>query len=217
MLQGKTVCLSLDGWSNIRNEPIICVVLYTKYGDSFLVQTVDTSGKSHTADCLLTIAKNAIVESQDTFGCQVRSVVTDNAANVAKMRTELQKEDNLNVITYGCSAHLLNLLAKDLSIPGIKDHVVTVVKYFKYVYFANAKYREAGGLKISLALDVCWNSLVHCLQGYISNLPVFIKVCEENREEIDGNASAKVHDLSLKRNIEDLIKRLQSISITFDR
>lgn len=87
-LEGKTVCLSLDGWSNIHNEPIICVVVHTKDGDAFLVHTVDTSGNPHTSDYLVTFA---IIECEGSFGCQVRSVVTDIAANVAKMRSELEK------------------------------------------------------------------------------------------------------------------------------
>jgi len=40
----------------------------------------------------------------------VRSFVTENVANVAKMWGNLQQKD-VDLITYGCSAQLLNLLA----------------------------------------------------------------------------------------------------------
>ena len=76
--------------------------------------------------------------------------------------------------------------------------MVTIVKYFRNVHFAAAKYKEAGGLKIPLPLDVRWNSLVDCLSGYIGNWSVLIKVCKENREEIDKDISAKVSNLGLK-------------------
>ena len=49
---------------------------------------------------------------------------------------------------------------------------------------------------------------MHCLSGYIGNWSVLIKVCEENHEEIDKDISAKVNNLGLKRNVEDLVKRL---------
>lgn len=44
-LKNQTVCLSLDGWSNRRNEPIICACIITDKGHVTLVDTVDTSGK----------------------------------------------------------------------------------------------------------------------------------------------------------------------------
>lgn len=44
-LKNQTVCLSLDGWSNRRNEPIICACIISDKGNVTLVDTVDTSGK----------------------------------------------------------------------------------------------------------------------------------------------------------------------------
>jgi len=112
MLKGKTVCISLDGWSNVHNEPVICATVTSTDSEIFLVDTVDTSGNSHTSDYLVEVAVRSIQKCEKQFGCSVQSVVTDNAANVAKMREELQKRDDIDVITYGCSAHLMNLLAK---------------------------------------------------------------------------------------------------------
>ena len=50
------------------------------------------------------------------FGC----FVTDNAANIKKMRDALAKAGDLNIIYHGCSAHILNLSAKDLELSNIK-------------------------------------------------------------------------------------------------
>ncbi len=43
-LNNETVCLSIDEWSNIHNEPIICVTLTTSTGQIYLIDTIDTSG-----------------------------------------------------------------------------------------------------------------------------------------------------------------------------
>ncbi len=51
-LKNESVCLSLDGWSNIHNEPIICVTVTTSNSHMYLVDTVDTSGQPHTAEYL---------------------------------------------------------------------------------------------------------------------------------------------------------------------
>ena len=52
-----------------------------------------------------------------------RNVVTDNAANIAKMRRQLEKNISSDLLTYGCSAHLLNLLTQDVQIPEVKEQV----------------------------------------------------------------------------------------------
>ncbi|XP_045105389.1 uncharacterized protein LOC123500868 [Portunus trituberculatus] len=115
-LEGKTVCMSLDGWTNVSNEPVICasVTVHTSENTSsvYLVDTIDTSGHPHTSDYLKGIATRSIETAEHKYKCKVGSFVTDNAANVAKMRSELLKDDEYNLISYGCSAHILNLLAK---------------------------------------------------------------------------------------------------------
>jgi hypothetical protein len=46
------------------------------------------------------------------------------------MRTELSKNEELSfsdIITYGCSAHILNLLAQDAEIPEVKKDTVSII------------------------------------------------------------------------------------------
>jgi len=97
----------------------------------------------------------------------VRSFVTDNAANVAKMWENLQQREDVDLITYGCSAHLLNLLAKDLEIPNIKEQVVQVVKYFRNNHFAAAAFKSNNGLRLIMPQEVRWNTMADCLESYI--------------------------------------------------
>ncbi|KAG8135065.1 hypothetical protein E2320_008134 [Naja naja] len=114
-LEGRIVNLSIDGWSNVHNDPIVCACITTEEGKVFLAQTIDTSGNAHTAEYLQEVAVKAITTCEQKFKCLVRSLVTDNAANVSKMRRNLEEQEgNTKLITYGCSAHLLHLLAKDL-------------------------------------------------------------------------------------------------------
>ncbi|KAB0803242.1 hypothetical protein PPYR_00212 [Photinus pyralis] len=116
-LQGQVVSMVLDGWSNIHNEPIVCCSVVTQNGESVLVETVDTSGNAHTADYLKEVATESIKKAEERFGVKVRSFVTDNTGNVKKMRSEMAK-DNDEILQYGCSAHLLNLLAHDIQCTG---------------------------------------------------------------------------------------------------
>lgn len=217
-LNNETVCLSLDGWSNIHNEPIICVTLTTSTGQIYLVDTIDTSGKPHTADYLLQLVQNSIKKAEQDFGCRIGSVVTDNAANVTKMRKLLEEssETEHTVLTYGCAAHLLNLLAHDLEIDNVKQHVVHVVKYFRNNHYAAARYRQEGGQCLVMPQDTRWNTMSDCLKAYITNWPILMKICEINREAIDTEVRNKVSNLGLKHSAEELLDRLQPIAKALD-
>ena len=121
------------------------------------------------------------------------------------------------VLTYGCAAHLSNLLAQDVQIPGVKEQVVQIVKYFRNTHLPAARYKAAGGKSIVIPHEIRSNTLTDCLDSYISNWPILVKVCEEYRHVINGNKSNKVKNYSIKRYSEDLLVRLKSISIALDQ
>lgn len=216
-LSGQIVNLSIDGWSNVHNEPILCAVVTNKKGENYLLETIDTSGCPHTIEYLIEVVKNCMIKCENEFKCIVRSVVTDNANNVKGMRTEIQSNPDFDLITYGCSAHLLNLLAEDLNIPNIKEQILHIVKFFRNNHFANAKYREAGGSKLIIPQEVRWNTMADCVSAYLKNWPILVSVCEENRCNIDSIVYNKVTNFGIKRNAEDLLKRLKPISIALDK
>lgn len=219
-LRGKTVCMAQDGWSNCHNDAIICVSVTDLLDENVhLVETIDTADNSHTSEYLLNIAIQSIKKCQQ-FGCSVRSFVTDNASNMTKMRTQLSKVEDIgmpDVITYGCSAHILNLLAHDIEIRGIKEEVKQVIKYFRNNHFASAKYRQAGGNLLILPQDVRWNTLADCLESYLNNWHILSKICTDHRAAIDTNVASKVHDINLKLKAQDYLRKLKKIAVALDR
>ena len=70
--------------------------------------------------------------AEETFGCSVKSVATNNAANIKKMRRALEEEDDF-LVTFGCLAHWLNLLGQDCTPASIMKHVMEV-HCFLYSY-----------------------------------------------------------------------------------
>lgn len=215
-LKGKSVCMSLDGWSNVHNEPIICATITTNESDIYLIDTVDTSGNAHTAEYLTEVAVSAIKKCETTFGCHVRSVVTDNAANMAKMRSEIKEREDIDVVTYGCSAHLLNLLAKDLEIVSIKEQIIQVTKYFRNNHFAAAAYKSTGGLHLVMPQEVRWNTMADCLETYLKQWPKLVTVCEQHRDKIDKDITNIVTNIGVKRSAEELMQRLKPIAVALD-
>lgn len=221
-LEGKTVCMALDGWSNIHNESIICVCV-TDMSDIknavYLLDTIDTKDNSHTWDYLVQLAENTI-KLCESFGCTVGSVVTDNASNMSKMRTNLAMSEGLNnkhIITYGCSAHLLNLFAHDIEAVGVKSHIKSIFKYFRNTHFFAAKYKLEGGKSLILPQDVRWNTLSDTIQCYLDNWHILYKVCDENRTACNTTIYSKVKDTDMKTTAKEYLVKLKKISITLDK
>ena len=56
-LKGKTVCMAMDRWSNVHNEPILVLTLSVD-GNIYIIDCVDTAESRHTAEYLVKIAEN---------------------------------------------------------------------------------------------------------------------------------------------------------------
>lgn len=219
-LNGKIVCLALDGWSNVHHDSIVCVCV-TDISDGIvhLVDTIDTQDNSHTWDYLLSLAISSIQYCK-SLGCVVGSLVTDNAANMHKMRSSLAIHDDIslnNIITYGCSAHLLNLLAKDIEVKGVKSYIKKIIKYFKYSHFFNAKLKMAGGKKLVLPQDVRWNTMADSIESYLENWSSIHKICTDNRSAVNSDILILVEDIAMKNKSQEYLIKLKKIANALDR
>jgi hypothetical protein len=215
-LKDKTVCMSLDGWSNVHNEPIICAAVTDSNGDTYVTDTIDTSGNRHDMDYLSTVAQQCISKAETKYGCHVGSFVTDNARNMKAMRRNLAADESMHVITYACGSHQLNLLAKDLEIPNIAKHVIRIIKYFRNTHLPASWYKATGGMRLPLPLDVRWNSLCDSLSAYLKNWSKLLTVCEEHRDDIDPEIARLIKDMAIKRNCEDHVRILKPIAVALD-
>ena len=146
-VEGKLVSMEMDGWSNIHNEPVVCTSISTYDGDTFLTSTIDTQDERHTGDNLEAIAESAIKKIEEELGCEVGSVVTDNASNMRKCRSQLG--ESRSVLTHACSAHVADCLAKNIDNSDVKSEIVEIVKYFRRHHVPNSLYKQKGGKKTS--------------------------------------------------------------------
>lgn len=215
-IEGKTVSMSLDGWSNVHNEPIVCCSITTPEGQSILVDTIDTSGNPHTATYLKEVATNSITNAYKNLKVKVKSFVTDNAANVTKMRNELSK-DNEDIIQYGCCAHMLNLLAQDVQIKGVSENIIKVVKYFRNKHLPASLYKAAGGKKLVMPIAVRWNTTRDCIRSYLANRGILVQMCQNNKSNFDINIIQIVNDAQITSNAILLLSRLDPIARALDR
>lgn len=171
---------------------------YTENGEFYLYVTMDTSEHPHNAEYLSEIVGNLIKSCANEYNCTVTSFITDNAANMNKMEKEMKKnDDDIDFITFGYSAHLMNLLTRDLEFSEIK--IVQLIKYFKNNHQTNAKYKQDGCRAFVLPSDVSWNTMADCLKVYIKKWPKLIKICEENTNNIDSIIYSKIMHIFIKQ------------------
>ena len=119
---------------------------------------------------MATLTKDIVKDSAAKFNVNIKSFVTDNAAYMASMKNVLnQSEDEQisSIVTYGCSAHIENLLAHDLDNSAARIHVVHIVKYIRNNHSAAAKFKAAGGNRLVYPAETRWNSVADCLESYL--------------------------------------------------
>lgn len=83
----------------------------------------------------------------------------------------------------------------------------------EYNHFASNSQKRTRGF---LPHDVQWNSGVDCFELHTENRPILMITCEENSDRIDGMITAKVVNMGLKRNVEDLLIIPKPISLALD-
>ena len=110
--KGKSVTLVEDGWSNIHNDPVIASCLNVD-GRAYFLDAHDTGTMPKTAENCKNLCQATIQCAKEKYECDVKSIVTDNAKNVEKMRKELE-DDDPSLTVYGCLSHWLNLLGQTL-------------------------------------------------------------------------------------------------------
>ncbi|CAL4060104.1 unnamed protein product, partial [Meganyctiphanes norvegica] len=139
-LEGQRVTLIQDSWSNIHKQFIIGSCLHTGTV-VYCIRSVDTGSEKKTAEYCCNIAENAIDYCEITYKCKVFGICSDSenkmisARNKLKDRFEQRQEvgelgntDGRCLIVYGCAAHFLNLVEKDVSSKTVLSDVVAVQK-----------------------------------------------------------------------------------------
>jgi len=119
----EVVSLSVDGWTNVRKEEIIHVVVYAPrplLWKSITVD-VDTCDAEYIATKVLDCVREIESVAPKTTVC---SLITDNAANMKKA-WRLVMTVRPKMFTFGCAAHGLHLFMKDViaNVPTVRDAV----------------------------------------------------------------------------------------------
>ena len=158
---GKFGTVALDGWTSASAEPVLGVSVSFD-NTTYLMDTIDTSGAAHTAAYVSEVCLAAVSKVEESLNIKVAAYVTDNASNMKAAR-DIVETKRPEILCYGCQAHQLNLLSKDLykGAPKEKiiDKVIGVLKWFRVTHKLLAKLRERGVPAPPLPTVTRWNSI----------------------------------------------------------
>ena len=165
--RAQVVGLMTDGWSNVKNKGLINFVATCP--DPVYMATIDASRHSHTGSYMAEL----IAEKIEEIGkAKVLSLVTDNAAAM-KRAWQILKFRFPRLLTYGCSAHSLDLLAKDICkllwVKPVVEQATAVSKYIRNHQLPLAVFRQKGVEKYGKELAIFIQSpLVGNLSSFVS-------------------------------------------------
>ena len=217
----SVLVLSQDGWSSVMNNPIIAHSLFVG-GKSYLYSLENCGSNSKTAEYCFNLTDNIIGRLKDELGKDVGGIVTDNEAKMRQFRAKVD-EKYPDILTYGCSAHYMNLLENAVTDPDkrVMKHVVEVSKHFRNVHKSLGMLRERGGLTPQLPNDTRWTSQIICLEVFLKNHDKYAEIRDELYDRGDNtipvNVGRIIDDRQLKRLAGDWLDMSKCFAVALDR
>ncbi len=157
-----------DGWSNVNREPIIAYCSCSPT-HSIFIESIATGSISHNGQFLSDDIKRVITNHPHICG-----ICTDSAS-ANKTAWIKVKTDYPHLFCYGCQAHALNLLVKDifmtkretscLEIRLILHHCIVISKFFRSHPIEFQKYSEMypQALTFKIPCETRWGTIGLCI------------------------------------------------------
>ncbi|RHZ77148.1 hypothetical protein Glove_185g69 [Diversispora epigaea] len=101
------VTVTFDGWTNVRNEHIMGIVIITSEGRPYVWKAIDISSE-HETHIEVMEKTNTILEELNNNSIKVCALVTDSAGAYAASRRRLRISKK-SIVFFPCFAHQLNL------------------------------------------------------------------------------------------------------------
>lgn len=215
--ESEGLVLTSDGWTNIKGDHLVNFIVKAPNRQPFFYKSINTSGIAQTG---LAIA-DAISEVLEEIGpSKFSSVVTDNAS-VMQASWRIIEERYPTIAAYGCAAHGVNLLIKDIA--TLPEHAKTIKDASKIIQFinnhhmANAKFeekrKEAGVThKLSSPIPTRWYTEFNSAKDLSDAKVLLMRLAHEDTGVLENinpkAASAKA--LSIMKSTEFWI-RLESL------
>ncbi|XP_031328801.1 uncharacterized protein LOC116159856 [Photinus pyralis] len=203
-----------DGWSNVRNDPIIATSIHTGK-DSYLLSATDCGAEKKTAEYCTQLAIQSIEDCKRKYNKDVFALVTDNENKMKMLRRNI-RETYSEILTYGCSSHYLNLLENVISPKTVLKHIIEIQTYWRNHHQPHGWLREKNGKMPQIPNDTRWNSQLDCVRTYNQNYFTYREIIKEHPQEIIEPIKRKINDFNIYQNSLDLEEQLKVVGTALD-
>lgn len=183
------ITITSDGWTNVRGDHIVNFIIKAPGRPPIFYKAIDTSGIRQGTDAVTEAICAVIVEVGPE---KVSAVVTDNAPVMQAAWDGIEARFP-HIAAYGCAAHTLNLLIKDiLADPCYTNTIKDEVKIAKFVnnhHLVHAKFEEKRkqlGVKHKLSSPVAtrWYSHYNSAKDLLNAKVLIKRLAFEDSEDL---------------------------------
>lgn len=157
---------------------------------------------------------NVILNIFGFYLSQVFAICTDNESKMKRLK-ELLQEKHPQILVYGCSAHYLNLLEKEVTPHTVVKHTIEIHKYFRNHHQPHGRLKEKGGLMPQIPNDTRWNSQIACASTFIENVHKYMEINTE--QEVERNVGTILKNTGLYTEALHLQKQLKEVGVALHK
>ena len=119
---------------------------------------------------------------------------------------ELALKEYPAVLTYGCSAHYMSLLEKDIGNTVILKQILQNSKLFQKPSSCPWTVKRERGCMPQLPNETCWILQAACLENYKRNY----KIWGENMTKISANIGLLIDNIGLYREAGNFLEQMKT-------
>ncbi len=220
LARSSKATITSNGWSDIRNRPLLNLLMVTPKGEKFL-ESVDTSGDTKDVDFIAQVVGKAI---EDVGAEIVVQVCMDNATICKAAGRKL--EARFPRITFTpCTPHCLDLLLEDMGKLGWFSSVIaearTALKFITNHHKSLALFRSLSKLELlkpgetRFATNFIMLRHMHEVKASLQQLVVSDAWGEWNQKSSHEMEGEEVHDIltfvAFWKGVKELLVVLESI------
>ena len=192
------VTIVINGWSNVRHDDIVNVILCTP--KPYFFKSINTEDNSKTARYLKTLIDPII----DKYGAaKISAIVSDNASNMKKLGQEVNLQHK-NIFFSGCCAHLLSLLIKDVVVisefkeifQSSHQIVKTVLEKPNNLHIYKKLIKETGGTTLKTYLATRFYGVTVMYKSLLDNVSQLKSFAFKENVTMDCTIQERIADFS---------------------
>ncbi|KAB7496884.1 Transitional endoplasmic reticulum ATPase [Armadillidium nasatum] len=167
-------------------------------------------------DYCLKCLKEAVGEVKEKYNSKVFAFCSDNEAKMKLLKEKMKEDDELKtIISYGCSAHYINLLEQEVTPNSVLKYIIQIQKFFRNHHQPHGWLKEKGGLMPQIPNDTRWNSQQACINTFIQNYYKYVEIANEDKLEM--SITNILSNPSLYREAQHLQKQVDVVSKALDK